>query len=53
MITRPPPASWSTVDMASAVAAGVRAAAWITAVPRRMRFVCAARKASGVMASWP
>ena len=43
MITRPPPASWSTVAMESAVEAGVRAAAWITAVPSRMRFVWAAR----------
>src|SRR5438876_11486637 len=52
-ITRWPPASASTVPAAIAAAAGVRAASCMMPVPRRMRFVSAARYASGVIASDP
>jgi len=36
-----------------ATRAGVRVPAWMMPVPRRMREVRAAMKASGVTASWP
>ena len=42
-MTRPPPASASSVPTAIAAAAGVRAASCMMPVPRRMRVVTAAR----------
>ena len=42
-ITRPPPASASTVPAAMAAVAGGRAASCMMPVPRRMRLVRAAR----------
>ena len=52
-MTRPPPARASTVPAAIAAEAGGRAASCMMPVPRRMRFVSAARYASGVIASEP
>src|SRR5919106_4898168 len=52
-ITRWPPASASTVPAAIAAVAGGRAASCMMPVPRRIRFVSAARYASGVIASEP
>ena len=52
-MTRPPPASASSVPTAIAADAGGRAASCMMPVPRRMRFVSAARYASGVIASEP
>src|SRR5919108_3879354 len=52
-MTRLPPASASTVAAAIAADAGGRAASCMMPVPSRIRFVSAARYASGVMASVP
>ena len=52
-MTRPPPASASTVPTAIAAVAGGRAASCMMPVPSRMRLVNAARYASGVIASEP
>ena len=52
-MTRPPPASASNVPAAIAAVAGGRAASCMMPVPRRMRFVTAARYARGVTASEP
>ncbi len=50
---RPPPARPSIVMACMAHMAGVRPASWAMPVPRRMREVCAATQASGVIASDP
>ena len=51
--TKRPPERWSMVIAAMAVAAGVRADIWTSAVPRRSRLVEAPHQASGVSTSEP
>ncbi len=48
-----PPDRWSRVIACIAVAVGVLAAIWATAVPSRIRLVWAAIQVSGVNASEP
>lgn len=48
-----PPERWSRVSACIAVVVGERAAICATAVPSRMRVVCAAIQVSGVKTSEP